>query len=134
MTRANLSGSQDLLESLTNSQLSKITLDPTGEYLQLEFVSTSDGKDIIVAFYNVIQYTFSRVLDEGQGPFFIGHVTRSLIVDGGEQILSSLHYPFFRSNGSILSYPSRNLWYFQLEGGICLDIVCSAYKILKEIT
>ncbi|NJM62956.1 MAG: hypothetical protein HC849_26645 [Oscillatoriales cyanobacterium RU_3_3] len=48
------------------------------------------------------------------------------------QILSALSYPFQDRAGSIET-GSSSLFYFRLEGDICIEVVCGSYKIFQEL-
>lgn len=51
----------------------------------------------------------------------MGEVTLTEVNDGGLGILPSLNYPFKNIDGTVLSYPSKSLYYLNLEGYICLQ-------------
>lgn len=130
MTHSLPADSQFNIASLVNYQLSKILLGTTGQSLRLEFTSETGGGSIALELFNLVQLVFSRVIDD-EGSFFVGEISLIPIMDGGEQMLSLLNYSFLNKDGRILSYPSKTLLHFRMEGGVCLEAVCHAYTLLQ---
>lgn len=132
MTEVIPSNIQSLLAYLKKSQLIEISFDPTKLYVRFEFTVGPQGENIIIQLFQLAHFVLSKELDD-EPNFFVGAIDLIPLQDGGKEILSSLLYAFREKDGSVASYPSRPLFYFQIEGGVCIEAVCGSYQIFKEI-
>jgi hypothetical protein len=125
--------SEGLLEYLQNSQLVNVFLQSQELWVRLDFSTGSNEANVSVEFLNVLHFTISKTIDDEEGSYLVGNVKLERIEDGGLEVLSNLKYPFKDRTGQRLSFPSRDLFHFYLEGDVCIHVVCTTYKVLKEI-
>jgi hypothetical protein len=123
---------KSLLAGLRKSQLMDILLDPTKLYVRLTFTVGIQGLNTVIQLFQVAHFVLSKEPDD-EGSFFVGAIDLIPLKDGGKEVLSSLQYAFREEDGSAASYPSCSLFYFRVQGGICIDVVCKSYQIFQEI-
>jgi hypothetical protein len=121
-----------LLKQLEASCVSAFFIDPSGQQLNVEFTSTVSDLGVLLKLYNLVLFKFSRTLDD-EGLFVVGGVSLTPVHHGNQNILASLGYDFRNDDGYPVSYPSRGLWHFHVEGDICIDVVCEEYELLESV-
>ena len=62
----------------------------------------------------------------------MGNAELRQLTEDKSHILSTLSYPF-QNQPSLVETDSSSLFYFRLEGDICIKVVCGSYKILQEL-
>lgn len=107
-------------------------MDPCAQWLNVEFTSSVGDGDVLLKFFNVALFKFSRTLDD-EGLFVVGAVSLKPYGDGGRDILDSLGYDFRDEGGNPVSFPDRVLWHFHLEGDVCIDLVCEKYELFRTV-
>jgi hypothetical protein len=123
---------QGLLKQLEGSSVSAIFIEPSGQWLSIDFISNVGDVSVLLKLFNPTLFKFSRTLDD-EGLFVVGGVSLTPFDDGGRDILDSLGYDFRNEHGYTVSFPNRVLWHFHLEGDICIDVVCENYELLKAV-
>jgi hypothetical protein len=131
MTETITSETQALLNRLRNFQLVEISFEPTAFSAHLTFTFGPNVKDIAIQLFEITHFVLSKDPDDNEGCYLINEVTLTKVSDGGLEILSSLNYPFKNRDGSVFFYPSKSLFYLNLEGDICLSVVCGKYQIFQ---
>lgn len=123
---------QALLKQVEASSVSAFFIEPSGQWLSIDFTSSVGDVDVLLKLFNPTLFKLSRTLDD-EGLFVVGEVSLIPFHDGGRDILDSLGYDFRNESGYTLSFPNRVLWHFHLEGDICIDVVCEKYELLKTV-
>jgi hypothetical protein len=131
MTRIITPETQALLDRLRDFQLVEISFKPTEWSIHLTFTFGPNVKDIVVNLFEIAHFILSKNPDDNDGCYMVGEVTLTSITDGGLRVLSSLNYPFKNRDGSIFSYPSKQLFYWHLEGDVCLEVICGKYELFQ---
>jgi len=134
MTATIIPNLSTFLEDLKSADLVGISLVPHHFGLHLDFTYGPDLGDVAIELYQIIHLIFSQPFpsQELDYCFWVGEVQLNQISPENSHILSTLSYPFNHSkpsNGYPLNLP---LVHFHLEGEICLEIICSHYKIFRE--
>jgi hypothetical protein len=129
---------QSLLKSLRKSQLVGLSVDPNHLWVRLEFTYGTFGGEadtVVIQLTQLVHFTLSKDPDDDDDDwcFFVGEINLTPIEDGGKEILSSLGYRFRERDGTVASYPSRSLFHFHIEGGVCIEAVCGSYQVSQEI-
>ncbi|MBW4630988.1 MAG: hypothetical protein KME30_03510 [Iphinoe sp. HA4291-MV1] len=121
------------LVDLKSADLVGISLLPQSFGLRLDFTFGPESGDAKIELYRIFHLVLSQPLnsDDEDFCFWVGEVELRKVEESGNQILSTLSYPFKNPNGSIET--GSSLIYFRLEGDICLEVVCENYKIFQEI-
>lgn len=99
--------------------------------ITIEFTSGLDGTTLLWQFCNVIFFKTSKHF-ESTGQEGIGNIYISQALDYGKSVLDTLDYQLLSQSGETLISSMRPL-YFQLDGSICLDIVCGYYNICVAV-
>jgi hypothetical protein len=122
-----------LLDSLKHFQLVNIFFESETWSITFTFTfgSNPDTDDIVIKLSEIVQFVWSKKPDDNDGCYLVYEVSLTEINDGGAEILSRLGYPIFSRDGNILSYPSKQLFDFYLEGDINLEVVCGVYQIFQ---
>ncbi|HEY6805044.1 MAG TPA: hypothetical protein VI306_15825 [Pyrinomonadaceae bacterium] len=123
---------QELLKYMESSSVGAIFIDPSGQWLSIDFTSNIGHTGIILKLFNLSLLKVSRSLDD-EGLYVVGEVSLTPFHDGGGRLLNSLGYGFKNERGETISYSDRTFWHFHLEGDICIDAVCENYEILKTV-
>lgn len=95
--------------------------------ITIEFTSGLDGTTLLWQFCNIIflktSKHFKSMDQEG-----IGNIYISQSIDYGKSLLEILDYQLLSQSGEKLTSSMQPI-YFQLDGSICIDIVCGYYNI-----
>jgi hypothetical protein len=121
------------LEDLKSADLVGISLVPDHFGLHLDFTYGPDFGDVAIELYQIVHLIFSQPFpsQELDSCFWVGEVQLNQISPENHHILSTLSYPFNHSNlfnSDLLNSP---LVHFHLEGEICLEVICSHYKVFQ---
>lgn len=118
------------LERLPAAQLSGTDLDANLFSLKLNFVFAPEEHNIIIELLNLVSFSASRTPDD-EGCYNVYQVSLDLLEDGGEKALTLLGYAFKGKDDKVFSYLGRRLFHFRLEGDVCLDVVCTSYRVYE---
>jgi hypothetical protein len=125
------------LEDLKSADLIGISLTPQPLTLRLDFTFGAEMYDISLEFHHLVHQVISQPVnsdpsDPEESCFWVGNVELREIGAEQSQILSSLSYPFQDQAGTVQT-SSSSLFYFRLEGDICIQVVCGSYKIFQQL-
>lgn len=110
-----------------------INLDPAAEWLHLAFRSGFEGEsDIIINLLNIIHFNFSRTAND-EGFYLVGDWELTPLEDNGKNLLTEVGYGFKSEKGKPITGTQQELYYFRLEGGIVMQIVCVGFEILGNL-
>lgn len=125
------SSQESILESLQDSQVSNVQLDPQMLSIQFQFTFGPGRDDVVIEMSNTVHIAISKDPEDEELPALVGEVSITPVLDGGLAVLTALKYPFksTEDRGSVFTYPSIRLYHFHLEGDICAEVVCAQYKI-----
>ncbi|HKC63834.1 MAG TPA: hypothetical protein VKB86_09365 [Pyrinomonadaceae bacterium] len=120
----------ETLKHLDAYALSEIFIEPSGQCLSFGFTSSIGEPSIRLKLFNPALIKISRTLDD-EGLFLVGEARLASLEDGGKDVFAFLGYDFRNLNGSLLTYPSRPLLHFHLEGDVCIDVICENCEMLR---
>lgn len=122
------------LEDLKSADLTGISLIPQPLTLRLDFTFGAEMYDTSLEFYYLVHQVISQPVnsDPEEFCFWVGNVELREIGVEQSQILSSLSYPFQDQAGTVQT-SSSSLFYFRLDGDICIQVVCGSYKIFQQL-
>lgn len=131
MTKATLELTQEFLKKNAGRyDLYAINLDPGVEWLHLAFRSGFENEpDVIINLLNIIFLNFSRTANDEKF-YFVGNWEITPLEKSGKDLLSKVGYDFKLDKGIPNISPDQELYYFQVEGGIMMQIVCVSFEIL----
>ncbi len=116
-----------LQKKLSYGDLSKISLEPF-EQEKLELTVVLDLKySILVTVQDPTLFSFSRTFGD-DGAYFIGEFNITKINKNDVKILKELNYGYVDKNGEPCLGAEVAYW-FHIEGGIVLDIICRDYEL-----
>lgn len=121
------------LEDLKSADLVGISLNPQNLGLRLDFTFGPEADDVAIELYHIIHLVFSQPLntDDEDICFWVGEVELKRIEDDIQEYLSK-SYPFVDKN-EVGKTNLQPLIYFQLQGDICLEVVCKNYKTFQQL-
>jgi len=122
---------ESLLQSLRNSQLSEVRLDPCTLSIQFRFTFGPGKDDVVIEMSKTVHIAISKDPEDEELLAIVGEVTLHEALDGGLSILTDLKYPFKSTadRSAVFTYPSTRLYHFHMEGDVCADVVCAQYKL-----
>jgi hypothetical protein len=122
------------LEDLKSADLTGISLIPQPLTLRLDFTFGSEMHDTSIEFYHLVHQVISQPVnsDSEEYCFWVGNLEIRELEASQNQILSSLSYPF-QNQAGLIETGSSPLFYFRLEGDICIQLVCGSYKIFQQL-
>ena len=122
------------MEDLKSADLTGISLIPQPLTLHLDFTFGTGIYDTSIEFYQLVHHVISQPVntDPEESCFWVGNAELRQLTEDKSQILSALSYPFQNQTGTIET-GSSSLFYFRLEGDICIQIVCGSYKIFQQL-
>ena len=122
---------ESLLESLQDSELSEVRLDPVSLSIEFRFTFGPERENVSIQMSKIVHIAISKDPDDEEMLAIVGKVLLNPVLDGGLSILEDLKYPFKSTEDQtmVLTYPSVQLYHFHLEGDICADVVCAQYKM-----
>ena len=89
---------QALLKQLDASCVSAFFIEPSGQWLSIDFTSSVGDVNVLLKLFNPALVKFSRTLYD-EGLFVVGVVSLIPFHDGGREILDSLGYDFRNESG-----------------------------------
>ncbi|MGB8690479.1 MAG: hypothetical protein WCD53_24535 [Microcoleus sp.] len=122
------------IEDLKSADLTGISLIPQPLTLRLDFTFGTGIYDTAIEFSQLVHHVISQPVntDSEESCFWVGNAELRQLTEGKSQILSDLSYPFQNQEGLVETGASA-LFYFRLEGDICIQVVCGSYKIFQEL-
>ncbi len=122
------------IEDLKSADLAGITLIPQPLTLRLDFTFGTGIYDTSIEFYQLVHQVISQPVnsDSQESCFWVGNAELRQLTEDKTQILSALSYPF-QNQAGLVETGSSSLFYFRLEGDICIEVVCGSYKIFQEL-
>lgn len=122
------------LEDLKGADLTGISLIPQPLALRLDFTFGTETYDTSIEFYHLLHQVISQPInaDPYESCFWVGNIEITELKEERNQLLSTLIYPF-QNQAGLVETGSSPLFYFQLEGDICIKIICGSYKIFQHV-
>lgn len=122
------------LEDLKSADLTGISLIPQPLTLRLDFTFEAEIYDTYIEFYHLVHQVISQPFnaDPDESCFWVGNLELKKLEADQSQILSSLSYPF-QNQAGLIKVGSSPLFYFRLEGDICIQLICGSYKIFQQL-
>jgi len=125
---------QFCIEDLRNADLVGISLISQPLTLRLDFTFGMEIYDTSIEFYQLVHHVISQPVksDSEESCFWVGNAEIRELAEDKSQILSGLSYPF-QNQAGLVDTGSSSLFYFRLEGDICIQVVCGSYKIFQQL-
>jgi len=130
----NYEGLKNAIENLADSQIVGFYLDPDLLSLRLDF-SFEPGEITSVELLNIHHILLSHdpTCDDGRSFIVLEISLNSIEEKKRKDLLNSLGYMFIYNEGSEPPFQKGELYHLRIEGDICMEIVCSSIRILKQI-
>lgn len=124
---------EELFRRLSYYSIESVLIDPVLRTMHISFVSTVEQEDdIVLKLARPILIKISK-LPEDEELFLVGEIKLRILEDDRVLVLNELQFGFkLTDEVSVSDLPTR-LYHFHLEGHMCLDVVCVAFSISRQV-
>jgi hypothetical protein len=87
-----------------------------------------NGSELSLRLRGVLQLSVSSTDDQSGDPVVVNAKVEALD-DGGKEMLESLGYLWYETDGKVKAYPGVPLMDFSVEGDTCIGVVCRSVEL-----
>jgi hypothetical protein len=123
---------ENISKELRDSQIIDFCILSNDLSIKINFF-IEDNKELIIHFIDVLVFNYSKLIEERDSCFYVNECEIEIIKNGGKEKFKEFKYPFRNiHNDELINYKDHDLFYFNIEGDVCLSILCGLMKVFYK--